>query len=146
MGAANSFKYHCAERRILTACISVLFAAGAAFSEEVKPKKNEPVAKKSKPHFASERPQLRPLFGKPHEEGVENNKFNDGGDITVSPVTLKSPRGTTGAPGFDSDPGGVTPPIFNPDPGAANAPGATQPAPTGPTAHVSRSRPSRPHA
>src|SRR5258707_569305 len=112
MGSANSFNSHRTGGVVLATCISILLATGISRGEERKAKENE---SKSKPHFASERPKLRPLFGKPHEEGVENNKFNDGGEVTVSPVTLKSPKGTTDAGGFDPDPGGVTPPIFNPD-------------------------------
>jgi hypothetical protein len=131
MGSANSFNSHRTGGVVLATCISILLSTGITWGEERQGREKE---SKSKPHFASERPKLRPLFGKPHEEGVENNKFNDGGEVTVSPVTLKSPKGTTDARGFDPDPGGVTPPIFNPDPGVANPPDAMQPAPTGPSA------------
>ena len=129
MGAANSSTIRHAGRCILASCVSALFVTGAATGEDGKESKSEASAKASRPRFASERPKLRPLFGKPHEEGVENNKFNDGGERTVSETPLKGARGTTAAGGFDPDPGGVTPPIFNPDPGASCRQTASRPGP-----------------
>ncbi len=62
---------------------------------------------------------MRPLFGKPHVVGRENNRLDVDPKETVQKVPLKAPKGTMDTPGFNPDPGGVTPPIFNPDPGAA---------------------------
>ncbi|MEQ1859750.1 MAG: hypothetical protein ABMA13_07440 [Chthoniobacteraceae bacterium] len=66
-------------------------------------------AEKTKAKFANERPRLRPLFGSVHEHGVEPNKFNDGGEKTVQKSPPKAPKKAGDAPGFNPDPGGVTP-------------------------------------
>jgi len=84
--------------RRVAACLLAGAFVGGAYAEE-----------KPKAHFASERPKLRPLFGSVHEEGVEPNKFNDGGAITVQKSAPKAPaRGGRTEP-FNPDPGGVTP-------------------------------------
>src|SRR4051812_37338703 len=132
MGFPNSHRSCRTGGAMLATCISILCAGVMTQGEEAR-EKDGGKAKEAKLRFASGRPKLRPLFGKPYEEGVENNKFNDGGEVTVSPHTVKAPKGTTEAAGFDPDPGGVTPPIFNPDPGAANSPNAVQPTPSGPS-------------
>src|SRR4051794_23491171 len=80
------------------ACILLACIAGAVSAED-----------KPKPHFARERPKLRPLFGSVHEEGVEPNKFNDGGQITIQKFAPFAPKKSADALGFNPDPGGVTP-------------------------------------
>jgi len=80
--------------------------AGAYAAEKPKGK---PGAPQPGAHFSNGRPQLRPLFGKPHEHGVEPNKFNDGGEITVQDSPPKAPKKSPESRGFNPDPGGVTP-------------------------------------
>ena len=117
MGSASSHT-----QKFLFRVSACLFAGGliaGAYAEE-KPKdtkaKERAKSEKSaeqKPgaHFSNGRPALRPmpLFGKPHEEGVEPNKFNDGGEITIQKSPPKAPArgGREGA--FNPDPGGATP-------------------------------------
>jgi hypothetical protein len=115
MGAVTNFNSRCAGRGILATCMSALLVGGVALAEEKKARSTAPKAKEATPHFASGRPHLRPLIGKPHEEGIEGNRLNDGGEITVQTVPLKAPKGTTGTAGFNPDPGGVTPPVAESD-------------------------------
>lgn len=64
---------------------------------------------KPKARFAREKPHLRPLVGSAHEEGVEPNKFNDGGQETIQKYAPAAPKRGADKPGFNPDPGGVTP-------------------------------------
>ena len=78
---------------ILTACIATALTAAEA----------------PKVKFANERPKLRTLFTQPHEEGVERNIFNAGGEVTVQKSPPKAPKKSAKESGFNPDPGGVTP-------------------------------------
>jgi hypothetical protein len=82
------------------------------------------------PRFSNGTPGLRPFDHKPGH-GVHPNKFNDGGELTVQEVAPKAPKKGQAAdsPGFNPDPGGVTP-----DPMWATAPAGTPDA-TSPTAN-----------
>jgi hypothetical protein len=82
--------------RRVPACLVVAWLTTLAGAEET------PKAK-----FANERPKLRPLLSA-REEGVERNKFNDGGEITVQKSPPKAPKKSAASPGFNPDPGGVT--------------------------------------
>jgi hypothetical protein len=66
-------------------------------------------AEAEKKKFASTKPALREHSGSHHEHGVEPNKFNDGGEITVQESPPKAPKKSGKAAGFNPDPGGVTP-------------------------------------
>src|SRR5262249_47006289 len=43
------------------------------------------------------------------EPGIERNKFNDGGEVTLQQSPPKAPKKSVKGSGFNPDPGGVTP-------------------------------------
>jgi hypothetical protein len=111
VGAANFTKsYHASCWLAVMFCALLTNSGISAEAAKATPKPTPKPKATTKPRFATGKPPALRKVESHYEEGVEPNKFNDGGEVEIQTTAPRAPKkSASDKSGFNPDPGGTTP-------------------------------------